>query len=111
MKNYIYCKTSAKGDQSFYLRAQDKCYFLFIQPYRKSNKEVFEQGVSLFDLKRLRKHHSTSVIHTAEKIPAYIHYVEQEYGVSVMESTKRKQSNYKPIKMKENCWRDDWEVA
>lgn len=43
MKNYIYCKTTAKGEQSFYLKAQDKCYFLFIQPYRKRIKRFLNK--------------------------------------------------------------------
>ena len=95
MKNYIYCTTTAKGEQTFYLMAQGTKYFLFVQAYRRSNKEVFEPGISLYDLRKLRKHYSHSVRRTAEKIPAYIHYIEQEYGISVMEMTKRKQSNWK----------------
>ena len=111
MKNYIYCTTTAKGEQTFYLMAQGTKYFLFVQAYRRSNKEVFEQGISLFDLRKLKKHCSYSVRHTAEKIPAHIHYIEQEYGISVMEMTKRKQSNWKNKKrfVVNNSF--DWEVA
>lgn len=93
MKNYIYCTTTEKGEQSFYLIAQGTKYFLFVQAFRRSNKDVFQAGISLFGLKRLKKHHSFSVRHTAEKIPAYIRYVEQEYGVFVTEKTRRKQAN------------------
>ena len=50
MKNYIYCTTTAKGEQTFCLMAQGTKYFLFVQAYRRSNKEVFEQGISLYDL-------------------------------------------------------------
>ena len=95
MKNYIYCTTTAKGEQTFYLMTQGRKYFLFVQAYRRSNKKVFEQGISLFDLRKLKKHHSYSVRHTAEKIPAHIRYIEQEYGISVTEMTKRKQFNWK----------------
>ena len=95
MKNYIYCTTTAKGEQTFYLMAQGTKYFLFVQAYRRSNKEVFEQGISLFDLRKLKKHHSYIVRHTAEKIPAHIRYIEQEYNISVMEMTKCKQFNWK----------------
>lgn len=95
MKNYIYCKTTAKGEQTFYLMAQGTKHFLFVQAYRKSNKEVFEQGVSLFDLRKLKKHCSYSVRHTVEKIPTRIRNIEQEYGISVMEITKRKQESHK----------------
>lgn len=92
MKNYIYCTTTAKGEQTFYLIAQGTKYFLFVQAYRRSNKEVFEQGISLFDLRKLKKHCSYSVRHTATKLPAFIRYIEQEYGVHVLEMTKRKQA-------------------
>ena len=111
MKNYIYCTTTAKGQQTFYLLTQGTKYFLFVQPYRRSNKEVFEQGIYLFDLRKFKKHCSYSVRHTAEKIPAYIRYITQEYGISVMEMTKRKQSNWKNKKrlIVNNSF--DWEVA
>ena len=112
MKNYIYCTTTAKGEQTFYLMAQGTKYFLFVQAYRKSNKEVFEQGISLFDLRKLKKHCSFSVRHTATKLPAYIRYVEQECGISVMEITKRKQSKTKnrKIRVVDDC-SYEWEVA
>lgn len=111
MKNYIYCTTTAKGEQTFYLMAQGTKYFLFVQAYRRSNKEVFERGISLFDLRKLKKNCSYSVRHTAEKLPAYIRYVEQEYGISVMEMTKHKQESWKTKKrFKENV-SFDWEVA
>lgn len=98
MKNYIYCITTAKGEQTFYLMAQRTKYFLFAQAYRRSNKEVFGQGVSLFDLRKLKKHCSYSVRHTIQKLPTYIHYVEREYGISVMEMTKRKRETLKERK-------------
>lgn len=93
MKNFIYCTTTAKGEQSFYLTAQGTKYFLFAQAYRRSNKEVFEQRISLYDLRKLKKHCSYSVRHTAEKLPVYIRYIEQEYGILIMEKTKRKNLN------------------
>ena len=111
MKNYIYCTTTAKGEQTFYLMAQGTKYFLFVQAYRRSNKEIFEQGISLFDLRKLKKHCSYSVRHTVEKIPAHIHYIEQEYGISVMEMTKRKQSKTKNRKRFVINNSLDWEVA
>ena len=111
MKNYIYCTTTAKGEQTFYLMAQGTKYFLFVQAYRRSNKEVFEQGISLYDLRKLKKHCSYSVRHTAEKIPAYIRYIEQQYGISVMEITKRKQEGWKSKKKFLDNGAFDLEVA
>ena len=111
MKNYIYCTTTAKGEQSFYLIAQGRTYLLFVQDFRRSNKQVYEQGISLFDLRKLRGHSSYSVRHTAEKIPAYIRYIEQEYGLSVMEITKRKQEGWKSKKKFLDNGAFDLEVA
>ena len=93
MKNFIYCTTTAKGEQSFYLMTQKTKYFLFAQAFRRSNKDVFGQGISLFELRKLKKHCSYSVRHTAEKLPAYIRYIEQEYDILIMETTKRKKLN------------------
>ena len=111
MKNCIYCTTTAKGKQTFYLMAQGKRHYLFEQAYRKSNKKVFAAGVLLNELKKLRKHCSHSVRHTATKIPAQIHYLEQEYGISVMEKTKRKQDGWKNKKRFLANDSFDWEVA
>lgn len=112
MKNYIYCTTTAKGEQTFYLMAQGTKYFLFVQAFRRSNKNIFGHGVSLFDLRKLKKNCSFSVRHTATKLPAYIRYVEQESGISVMEITKRKQTKTKNRKTRlaDDC-SFDWEVA
>ena len=111
MKNYIYCTTTAKGEQTYYLMAQGTKYFLFVQAYRRSNKEVFEQGISLFDLRKLKKHCSYSVRHTATKLPAYIRYVEQEFGITILELTKRKQENLKGKKNLTEKYSRNWEVA
>ena len=82
-----------------------------MQAYRRSNKEVFEQGISLYNLRKFKKHCSYSVRHTAEKIPAHIRYIEQEYGISVMEMTKRKQESHKRKKRFVDSISLDWEVA
>lgn len=108
MKTYIDCITTAKGKQTFYLVAQGTRYSLFTQKYRISNRNVFGQGVSLFELSKLKKHHSTSVRNTAEKLPKHVRYIEQEYGICVLEMTKRKQTKTyirKPI------WEDAYEFV
>ena len=42
MQSKIFCKTVAKGKQSFYIAVGGKTYFLFQQAYRVSNKEFFQ---------------------------------------------------------------------
>jgi hypothetical protein len=72
-----------------------KKYLLFSQNYRKSNKIAYAKGVLISELIKLKKNCSRSVRRTAEKIPAYIRYIEKEHGIVVMESTKRKTNYYK----------------
>lgn len=111
--NYrIYCKTTAKSIQSYYLSIDKQSIFLFSQAFRKSNKKVYEKGVYLFDLKKLRKNSSFSVSRTAEKIPAYIHYIEQYFGIDILNKTKQKkyQFNYKLAKLKSLEYAGEWNV-
>lgn len=89
MKATVYCRTTAKGVQSFYIRAEGKTYFLFQQDYRVSNRDYFRKGVRLDDLGRYAGAHSASVRKTLDKLPAYIRYIEKEYGIAVYERTKR----------------------
>ena len=91
MKNYIYCTASSKGKQSFYLIKDRTKYFLFTQDFRISNKDIFAQGVFLFDVSKLKKHRSFSVRHTALKIPKYIKYIEKEFGIAVLDKKPAKE--------------------
>ena len=90
MRNKIYCKTTGKGQQSYYLTVDGKDYFLFTQAFRRSNKEVFSKGVTIDEALRWQGQHSESVIRTMRKLPSYIRYVEQEYGIVVLNKTKKK---------------------
>ncbi len=102
MRNYIYCATTAKDEQSFYLMTQGKRYFLFTQAFRRSNKEVFERGISLSNFRKLKKHCSFSVRHTIQKLPAYIHYIEQEYEIVVLSEEKNSHLKMRDRRIKYN---------
>ncbi len=98
MKTTIYCKTTDKGVHSFYLAQGREEYFLFHQNFRRGVKEYFGRGVSIneaFDFGR--SHHNTSLIHTMEKLPAYIKYVEKEYGIEVLKQTAKKSNRRKQL--------------
>lgn len=105
MKSYIYCTTVEKGMHAFYLMIEDKKYYLFMQKYKRSNKDVFKRGVFLDEFNKLKKHCSYCVRHTIAKLPTYIRYLENEYGIKIMEATKRKQDDWKRRKKFEenNC--------
>ena len=43
MANTIYCETTAKGVQSFFINANGETHFLFSQNFRRGVKEYFER--------------------------------------------------------------------
>lgn len=91
MRATIYCKPSAKGIHSFYLVTADAEYYLFSQDYRKGVHEYFCKGVRIDEATDFSKSRRDNAIRrTMTKIPVYIKYIEKEYGVEVLEQTKRK---------------------
>ena len=68
MKTRIYCKTIAKGQQAFYLVADNKEYYLFTQNYRVSVKEFFSSGISIQESMNYTNAHSTAVRNTLDKL-------------------------------------------
>ena len=80
MANTIYCATTSKGVQSFYITANRETHFLFSQNFRRGVKEYFERGVRIDEAMNFKRANGNSaVIHTMEKRPSYIRYVEKEY--------------------------------
>lgn len=96
MANTIYCATTSKGIQSFYITANGERHFLFSQNFRRGVKEYFERGVRIDEAMNFKRANGNSaIIHTMEKLPSYIRYVEREYGMQVLRSTARKNQNLK----------------
>lgn len=96
MKNAIYCKPTDKGVHSFYYVLGCKEYYLFSQPYRKGVAEYFGYGVHLNDaIKYSKAHEDTAVIRTMSKIPMYVKYIEKEYGIEILERTKKERRGQK----------------
>ena len=80
------------GNQDFYIKADGNTYFLFRQSYRKGIQEYFGNGVDLSRaLKYKWKKADTAIQRTVDKLPAYIKYVEKEYGIAILERTKKRQ--------------------
>lgn len=115
MQAKIFCKTVAKGKQSFYVTVEGKRYYLFTQDYRASNKEFFQNGVCISEINNFGGVHSTAVKKTLDKLPSYIRYIEIEFGVAIFEKTKKAQKvqkKQKPYKREQFLWRQiDWEAA
>lgn len=114
MQAKIFCRTVAKGKQSFYMTVNGQKYFLFTQDYRVSNKEYFQNGVSISEINNYSGVHSTAVRKTLDKLPSYIKYIEKEYEIAVFKKTKEAQRKKKTnqYKREQFLWRNvDWEVA
>lgn len=88
----VFCRTTNKGEQSFYLLVDRAEYYLFTQGYRRSNKKYFERGISLEDLYKFSRTNSTSARMTLEKLQKFIPYIEKEYGLVLRNQTRRKAS-------------------
>ncbi len=114
MQAKIFCRTVAKGKQSFYMTVNGQNYFLFTQDYRVSNKEYFQNGVSISEINNYSGVHSTAVRKTLDKLHSYIKYIEKEYEIAVFKKTKEAQRKKKTnqYKREQFLWRNvDWEVA
>lgn len=91
MKNMIYCEPTARGVHTFFLVVNGKEYYLFSQNYRKGVHAYYSKGVSLTQAVNYSKtHNDSALIRTMSKLPMYIKYVEKEYGIEVLERTKKK---------------------
>ena len=91
MKTTIYCKPTSQGIHSFYLLSDAGEFFLFSQNYRKGVHSYFSKGVRLEEARDFSKsNRDSAIIKTMNKLPIYIKYIEKEYGITVLEQTKRK---------------------
>lgn len=61
MRTIVFCKTTAKETQTFFIKAGGKVYFLFEQNLKKSNKDFFSKGVSIDSIGDYSNAHSYSV--------------------------------------------------
>ena len=91
MKTTIYCKSTSHGVHSFFLLSDAGEFFLFSQNYRKGVDSYFSKGVRLDEARDFsRSNRDCAIIKTMNKLPIYIKYIEKEYGITVLEQTKRK---------------------
>ena len=109
MKNSILCKTTSKGQQCLYLQADGKEYYLFSQNYRSSVKDYYQTNVILDRALDYSANTGEAVRKTMEKLRTYIPYVEKEYGVCVLNKTKKAQQPKKTGRKYSDC--DEYEVA
>ncbi|MGM9586049.1 MAG: hypothetical protein ACI3VA_00980 [Candidatus Limivicinus sp.] len=90
MKPNIYCTNPKKGQLYFYLYHDGTRYYLFQQPFRKSVCAFFGHGVYLDDVFNYsRAKRNPQIVKTISKLPYSIRYIESEYGIAVLERTKK----------------------
>ena len=90
-KSTIYCKTTSKGVQSFYANVHGQDHFLFSQNYRTGVRNYFIRPKSIDKaLDFSCANGDFCLVHTMEKLPSYIRYIEREYGIEVLDKTRRK---------------------
>ena len=95
MKTSIYCRVTAKGIHSFYLRCSQGDFFLFTQSYRRGVQRYFGRGVRLEEAcNYARAGGDRSLLHTMDKLPMYLRYAEKEYGITVLRRTGNKQRRW-----------------
>ena len=114
MKATVFCRTTAKGIQSFFVKANGKDYYLFQQAFRVSNKEYFAKGVSVDSLGKYDGVRSAAVRKTLDKLPSYIRYVEKECDLGIYEKDKKEQRNKKKTPYKRTNFKIEdymWDVA
>ena len=94
MKAQVYCKTPQWGTHNFYLRVDKQDYYLFSQDFRKGVHSYFSNGIlidQIYDFSKARG--DSAIIHTLEKLPRRIKYIENEYGIAVRKQTRQKPYN------------------
>lgn len=93
MKAYITCKNKEHGKLYFYLVADGSEHYLFSYHYNKKTQRYYENGVTVE--KALNKTNSEVLNIIADKLPGYIRYIEKEYDIAILKSTKKKGNDAK----------------
>lgn len=96
MKASVYCLTTGKGVQSFYLEVCKETHYLFSQHYRRGVSDYFRHGVHLdaaVDFSRAGR--NFAILNTMRKLFSYIKYIEKEFGIAVLRQTARKNASHK----------------
>jgi hypothetical protein len=93
MNKKVYCITTEKGIQSFYLEACGETHYLFSQNFRRGVKEYFGAGVHLdAAIDYSRAGHDAAILRTMRKLPSFIKYIEKQYGIEVFRRRIRRKT-------------------
>ena len=108
MKTSIYCRTVAKGIQSFYVSIGSNSYYLFDQKYYVGVREHFVGGRGVYELAQSTKHHNFAVRRTENKLYSYLKFAEKEHNIVIFDKRdNQKSKTYKTTKDYCSKWADD----
>ena len=86
----VFC-TSKNNFHNFYIADGKKEYYLFSQKYRGVINQFYSNGVTLDRaIKHVEGRDSRVLHHTMNKLKLYIKYIEKEYNVAFLNSTRKK---------------------
>lgn len=106
----IFCKTTNKGEQSFYIDSDRSLYYLFSQKFCRSNKDYFERGVRLDKIYDFSHVHSAAIIATMEKLQKYVLQIEKQEGLVIRRQTEKKYFGCRPQPQQTKRERYGWSV-
>lgn len=92
MISKIYCRTTEKGVQSYYITCGKETHFLCNASYHKSNRDFFVSGRRIDEVLDARRHVSNSVRKISERIVKAVKYLESEYDLCVFNQTAKKKT-------------------
>lgn len=93
MTSQIYCTNPQHGELHFYLLHKGTSYYLFRQPYRGRVYLFYSRPVLLNDaLSYSRAKGNNQIRKTISRLPGAIHYIEFEYGITVLKRTMKRKN-------------------
>ncbi len=91
----VFCKETTDRNLnrrlSFYVEAGRESHYLFSQSFAKDVYEFYKNGVSLDKpFNHSLANRNKSILKVFDKLPSYIRYIEQEYGLTILHKTAKK---------------------
>ena len=91
----VFCKETTDRNLNrrlnFYVEAGREIHYLFSQSFTKDVYEFYKNGVSLDKpFNHSLANRNKSILKVFDKLPSYIRYIEQEYGLTILHKTAKK---------------------
>ena len=91
----VFCKETTDRNLNrrlnFYVEAGRESHYLFSQSFTKDVYEFYKNGVSLDKpFNHSLANRNKSILKVFDKLPSYIRYIEQEYGLTILHKTAKK---------------------